>query len=323
VIDADIDIEGETTVPAHKLADLVHGYTGQVSLSLTDTRLAVKSGRSRANLAILPAEDFPSSEDFEPDLTFSVAAPVFHAKLHRVSHAMAKNDVRYYLNGALLHITKDGAIHLVATDGHRLCAEKFEVAPFENGWPEFDEQVNPVPLQAILPNKTVTWLLPRLAGADNVTVSVGTGMAVFNLGGVVLKTKLIDGRFPDFQAVIPRQQENYAEVSPSKFIAALSRAIVLLSDRQKSVALNFGDNGELSISATNDEQEQAVEEISYESNGGFETVEIGFNPAYLMDAMRSVGSVEKAQFHLTGQNDSALLRIEGEEARYVIMPLRL
>lgn len=325
-IPADISVEGETTVPAHKLKQLIAGYGGTVSLESSEdgNKLTIKSGRSRANLSTLPAADFPSTEEFTPDLKFTMTGDVLHALLHRVFHAMAKQDVRYYLNGALLEIRQDGRINQVATDGHRLCADWAEVPAFETGWPEFDDQANPKPLQVILPNESVRWLLPRLAGADSVTVEIGGGMASFDIGGIVLRTKLIDGRFPDYQAVIPRENyKGHADVVPAEFSAALKRAIVLLNERQKSVALDFADDGILRITAKNDENEEAVEELTYIPQDGFGGMEIGFNPAYLMEAVNSIGSAAYMQFHLIDQNSSALLLVDGENARYVVMPLRL
>lgn len=319
----DVDREGGITVSAHKLYDIARAAAGDdIRFELDGGKMRVKSGKGRYVLSTLPAEDFPSSESFTPQTTITLPGAILYSAMNRVSSSMASQDVRYYLNGMLfdfIHASDETRLHLVATDGHRLSTDSVAVsmdAPEDK-------------LQAIIPRGSVEWVMKRLQHAEEVTIELGStggdhmNAVRFRFGEMTFSSKLIDGRFPDWQAVIPREQEKFAAIAPAELLSALQRVSVLSSDRSKSLEMNFSDSGELTIVSRNDEQEEAYETVGFVPHGGFENVTIGFNPAYVQDAVKSGSHVAHLQFHMTDANSSALLMAEGETFKFVVMPVRL
>jgi DNA polymerase-3 subunit beta len=303
--------EGDTTLPALKFFDICRSLPDDIHIQVDvgESRATIKSGRSRFNLSCLPAEDFPSSEDMESTLQLDLSQRVLKNLLNRVSYAMAQQDVRYYLNGLLFDFMAE-RLNVVGTDGHRLAMAR---ADFDLG----DQE----PTQVILPRKTVLELAKILEDRDDaVRVSIGSSQIRFEFPNFSLTSKLIDGRFPDYQAVIPRETEKIAQIDCSPFKQALNRTAVLSSDRSKSVRLSFGNN-RLTINSQNDEQEEAEEELDIEYS--HEEFEIGFNPVYLLDAVNAIGE-GKAEMFFSDPNSSCLMRpADNEDVKYVIMPLRL
>lgn len=304
--------EGETTIPARKLFDLVRALPdgSRVSLSLKGDRVTLQSGRSRFVLSCLPATEFPAIEHL--DLVERVQVPEASLRdlIERTSFAMAQQDVRYYLNGLLLDL--DGTrLRCVATDGHRLALCEADL-----GGTAVQAR-----RQIILPRKGVHELQRLLEGAEReVTLEIGRNHLRVQREDVCFTSKLIDGRFPDYEAVIPIGADQTLRIDRELLRAALQRAAILANEKYRGVKLELSPNL-LRVAAHNPEQEEAEEELEADTKVG--GLAIGFNVGYLLDAL-SVLRAETVQISLRDSNSSALLTEAGSDrCRHVVMPLRL
>lgn len=302
---------GETTVPARKLFDIVRALPdgSLMKFSQSGDRMSIQAGRSRFTLSTLPARDFPSTENLEVIETISLSEGSLRELIERTAFAMAQQDVRFYLNGLLFDLRED-LLRCVATDGHRLALCE---APLEKG-------VN-ARRQIILPRKGVLELQRLLEGGDrDIALEVGRSHLRVKREDVTFTSKLIDGRFPDYEAVIPIGADKEARIEREAFKAALQRAAILSNEKYRGVRIEFTP-GQLKLVAHNPEQEEAVEEV--EANSSVDNIAIGFNVVYLLDALNALRS-EEVSLSLRDANSSALVR-EGnsERCRHVVMPLRI
>ncbi|QIK39020.1 DNA polymerase III subunit beta [Caldichromatium japonicum] len=302
---------GETTIPARKLYEICRslGDGTEIRLKVRDDRCTLTAGRSRFTLATLPAQDFPCMESGVPFLRLSLPEHLLRRLIDKTAFAMAQQDVRHYLNG-LLWDFKDDTLVTVATDGHRLAKYVTLVdAPSET------------PLQAIVPYKTVSELKRQLKSADGlVQIAVGERHIHIATPEFALTSKLIDGRFPDYERVIPVASGEPAVSNLEDLRRALNRVAILSNDKYRGVRLDFA-SGALRITATNPEQEEAEEEVELSYSG--EPVSIGFNVAYLLDALGAIDE-EMVAIQIQDVSSSSLWRGLGAEAEtYVVMPMRL
>jgi len=302
---------GRITAPARKLHDICRGLPEGAMLSLesTDGKLLLKSGRSRFSLATLPAEEFPvfSSDGGETQLT--VTNRELKDLLSRTQFAMAQQDVRYYLNGLMIEI-RPNRLRAVATDGHRLAmAELQRELPAQK-----DAQI-------ILPRKTVLELQRLLDNTENeVKLALTANQIQVELDDVRLTSKLIEGRFPDYERVIPEDSDKILRCERQKVRAALSRAAILSNEKFRGVRLQISDEM-LRIQTQNPEQEEAEEEVEINYNGA--PLEIGFNVSYLLDALDAVEGDEFI-FKLRGPDASGLIHDAAQASgKFVVMPMRL
>jgi len=317
-ITAAMTVEGpgesrKITVGARKLFDILRALPEgtEVTLALQDKRLQVKSGRSRFNLQTLSAEDFPRLSIAEKSATrFSVPQRLLKSLLGLVQYAMAQQDIRYYLNG-LLMVVEEGQLKLVATDGHRLAYASREAGAHET----LERQ------EVILPRKTIIELSKLLADSDDpVLVELSAAQAKFVFGNVVLVSKLVDGKFPDYARVIPQNQTKKLKLDRVALLQALQRAAILTNDKYRGVRWVLGD-GSLKISCNNTEQEEAQEELDVPYKG--ETLDIGFNVSYLVDVLNNLDCTE-VECGLGDANSSALFTVPGRtDFKYVVMPMRI
>jgi len=313
------DGDGAVTVGARKLQEILRSLpeTAEVSLVLDDRRLQVKAGKSRFSLQTLPAEDFPCLAVAEGEVKrFTVAQKAFRSLLAQTQYAMATQDVRYYLNGLLLLV--DGSeLRAVATDGHRLA---YASMPLEEA-PEALRAEGAARQELILPRKTVIELNRLLADSDEaLSIEMLPSQIRFQFGHISLISKLIDGRFPDYERVIPASLKNVVSVSRTLLLQSMVRAAILTNEKFRGVRLMLAE-GSLKIMAANAEQEEALEEIEVEYDG--EALDVGFNVAYLLDVLNN-RSEESIEWGFNDANSSALLTIPGNERfRYVVMPMRI
>ncbi len=301
------------TVGARKLVDILRALPdgSEVTLTLQDKRLQVKSGKSRFNLQTLSAEDFPRLVLAEASATsFSVPQKLLKSLLGLVQYAMAQQDIRYYLNG-LLMVIEEGQLKLVATDGHRLAYASREVGGKKN----LSKQ------EVILPRKTIIELSKLLQDTDDpVAIELSSAQAKFKFGNVVLVSKLVDGKFPDYGRVIPQNHPKKLKLERIALLQALQRAAILTSDKFRGVRWVLGD-GSLKISCSNTEQEEAQEELDVPYKG--ETLDIGFNVGYLVDVLNNL-DVAEVECGLGDANSSALFTLPGrDDFKYVVMPMRI
>jgi DNA polymerase-3 subunit beta len=307
------DGDGAVTVGARKLQDILRSLPdgAEVSLNLDDKRLQVRAGKSRFTLQTLPAEDFPRMALSDGDLkTFTVTQKQFRQLLAQTQFSMAAQDVRYYLNGLLLLI--DGnELRAVATDGHRLA---YASMPLEG-------EAESLRQELILPRKTVLELSRLLADNDDpLLIELASNQIRFKFGHINLVSKLIDGKFPDYERVIPATLKNVVALNRAALLQSMVRAAILTNEKFRGVRLVLSA-GSMKIMAANAEQEEAQEEIEVDYNG--DAIDVGFNVGYLLDVLNNT-SVETVEWGFNDANSSALLSIPGNERfKYVVMPMRI
>jgi len=300
-----------TTVGARKLQDLLRPLPDDASLNLdaAGSKMTVRAGRSRLNLQTLPAADYPRiSLGAEQLQTISLPQRDLRALLRLAEFAMAQQDIRYYLNGMLL-VLDAGTLQAVATDGHRLSWASLAVAG------SFTRQ------EVILPRKTVLELAKLLEEVeDPVTIDILANQARFRFGNVELVSKVVDGKFPDYNRVIPTGHTKEIALKRTELLAALQRAAILSNEKFRGVRLVLGENT-LRIICTNSEQEEAEEELEVPYQG--DALDIGFNITYLLDALANLSS-DEVRFAFGDANSSALVTMPGrEDYKYVVMPMRI
>jgi DNA polymerase-3 subunit beta len=311
VAQADVDTEsgGEITVSGRKLLDICRALPdgSEISVAAGAEKLVVRSGRSRFNLATLPAAEFPVVEDIKASQSISVSQETLGRLIEKTHFSMAQQDVRYYLNGMLLE-TGGGRLRAVATDGHRLALSQAEAEG------SAEEQ------QVIVPRKGVLELQRLMTGEGDVNVELGANHVRIQLDGIRFTSKLIDGRFPEYERVIPKESSNELKADRAALRGALQRTAILSNEKYRGIRLVIRDSGVV-LQAHNPEQEEAEEELEVEYSG--EDIEIGFNVNYLLDAL---GAVEGEQISLSVQdsNSSCLIREPGNnDSTFVVMPMRL
>ncbi|UDF36249.1 UNVERIFIED_ORG: DNA polymerase III subunit beta [Shinella sp. XGS7] len=310
-----------TTVGARKLIDILRSMPSDQTVSLTAnaSKLTLQGGKSRFTLQTLPADDFPlvqEAADFGP--AFSVPQKTLKGLINQVHFAMAVHDIRYYLNG-ILFVAEGKTLTLVATDGHRLALAQAQLET------EIPKQ------EVILPRKTVLELMRLLKDGGKgdkggeeeeqpIEMRFAGNQAKFSFSGMEFVTKLVEGKFPDYNRVIPKNHKFKVTLGRAPLLASLQRAAILTSEKFKAVRLSF-EPGLLSIASSNAEQEEAKEEIEIDYGG--DLIETGFNVTYLMDALSNM-SQDMVSIDLNDSAASALITIPEQSGfKYVVMPMRI
>lgn len=305
------------TVNCRKFHDICRALPkgGDVKLEIDKNgRLIIKSGRSRFSLASLPAKDYPAMSIEENHQSFKVREGDLKVLLSKVQYAMANKDVRYYLNGILLEVTDGSCLTMVATDGHRMslgaigttgvCSDK---------------------IQVILPRKAVLELSKSLAQSDNeIQINIFTNYVSFRLPDMILSTKLVDGKFPDYLGVIPKNNSLLFTFDRVILMSAVSRAIVLANEKYRGIRMTLSGSG-LTLESFNQEAEEAKEEIEASTIEGFSEGELvfGVNANYLQDVLNSLSTNEVTlAFNNSG---GACIVSDGESDKYkaIVMPMKL
>jgi len=301
-----------TTVGARKLIDILRALPAEqvVTLTAAQNKLTLQGGKSRFTLQTLPADDFPlvnEAADFGP--TFSVPQKTLRELVNRVHFAMAVHDIRYYLNG-ILFIAEGKLLTLVATDGHRLAMAQSTL-----------ETEVPSKQEVILPRKTVLELQRLLRDEETpIEMRFAGNQARFVFSGMEFVTKLVEGKFPDYNRVIPKNHKNAVLLGRVPLLGCLQRAAILTSEKFKGVRVNI-EPGLLRIASSNAEQEEAKEELEIDYNG--DSIEIGFNVTYLIDVLANM-SQEMVKLELQDSAASALFSVpEHPGFKYVVMPMRI
>ncbi len=302
--------QGRITVPARKLLDICRLLPDKSELALDcrDERFHVRSGRSRFVLSTLPAENFPEFDTGEVDQRLTMACPVLRRALDKTLFAMAQQDVRYYLNGLLFEI--DGrTIRAVASDGHRLALFEDEVGL------EIERA------QAIIPRKGVLELFRLLTDAEaELRMELASNSVRVMMKEWCFSSKLIEGRFPDYRRVMPAQTSRKVVVDKLQLKAALTRVSVLSTEKYRGVSLDI-EPGVLRLQTQNPDHEEAEEEVPIEFAG--EAFTVGFNAAYLLDAVNNVES-DEVLLSFADSNGSCLVEDGGDQRfRFIVMPMRI
>ncbi|MCE8017255.1 DNA polymerase III subunit beta [Halomonas sp. MCCC 1A17488] len=306
-----VEVPGAVTVPARKLMDICKSLPDQAELqfSLEEGRAVLRSGRSRFTLSTLPVAEFPNIEDSAGDVELSLPRGTLKHLIDATSFAMAQQDVRYYLNGMLLEL-RANLVRTVATDGHRLavCSRPAEI------------QVEPA-RKLIVPRKGVLELVRLLDDSDEpVTLTLSASHVRAHTGDFTFTSKLVDGKFPDYERVVPRGGDKVFIAERAELRQVLSRTSILSNEKYRGVRLHLQE-GNLQVMANNPEQEEAEENVAVEYGG--DSLEIGFNVGYLIDVLNVIGE-DRVQMTLADSNSSALMEEPGGgDALYVVMPMRL
>ena len=319
-IQASVDSAGAATAPAHTLYDIVRKLPdgSQVELDATgdSNAVAIRADRSRFRLGSLPVEDFPAMSGGDLPSRFSLSPNDLRILIDRTRFAISTEETRYYLNGIFFHATsQDGmpVLRAVATDGHRL-------ARIQMALPAGAEEMPDV----IIPRKTVTELRKLIDEAEgDIEVALSASKIRVGLDGIVLTSKLIDGTFPDYQRVIPSNNDKTMEVEAKRLADAADRVATISTEKNRAVklALTRGEPGLLTLSASNAEQGLATEEleVSYDAPD----LEIGFNSRYLLDITQQIDG-DAAQFTMFDAASPTIIRdVADASALYVLMPMRV
>jgi DNA polymerase-3 subunit beta len=300
------------TVSARKLLDISRSLSDveNIALDLNNDQLKVQSGRSRFNLQTLPSRDFPKLQIPEGQgLNFSLPQGLIKQLLSRVQYAMAVQDIRYYLNGMLFSV-QGKRLTVAATDGHRLAVDGTDMEE------EVEQGVD-----VILPRKTVLELGKLLNDSDDpVHIQVNQNQVVFRRSDFELRSKVVDGKFPDWQRVVPVGHDKRFAIQRQRLSQSLNRAAILTNDKYRGVRIALTPES-LRIACSNNEQEEAQEELDIDYQG--DPLDIGFNIQYLQDVLNNIVS-ESVLCSFGDPTSSLLITVPGEENfRYVVMPMRI
>ena len=303
--------DGETTLPARKILDICRALPEEATLSLStnDDKAIIRSGRSRFTLSCLPASDFPNIEPIASPYEFSISQSALKDLIELTQFSMAQQDVRYYLNGLMLEISND-SLKAVATDGHRLAISEVPT----------DIEISES-RQIIIPRKGVIELARLLEDTEaQIRIQVGDNHIKVDFPDISFTSKLIDGKFPDYQQVIPSSPTKVLTCERSALYQAFARASVLSNEKYRGMRIQLSNNL-LKATVHNPEQEEAEEEIEVQYTG--DEFEIGFNVSYFIDALAAIKTNE-VQVHFIDANHSCLVNgVNDQTSKYVIMPMRL
>ncbi|CNI52445.1 DNA polymerase III subunit beta [Yersinia frederiksenii] len=302
--------QGATTVPARKFFDIWRGLPerAEITVALDGDRLLVRSGRSRFSLSTLPAADFPNLDDWQSEVEFTLPQATLKRLIESTQFSMAHQDVRYYLNGMLFE-TEGEELRTVATDGHRLAVCSMPVG-----------QTLPSH-SVIVPRKGVMELVRLLDGGDTpLKLQIGSNNIRAHVGDFIFTSKLVDGRFPDYRRVLPKNPDKTLQASCDLLKQAFSRAAILSNEKFRGVRLYVSQN-QLKITANNPEQEEAEEILDVSYDGA--EMEIGFNVSYVLDVLNAL-KCEDVNLLLTDSVSSVQIEDGASQAAaYVVMPMRL
>lgn len=310
-----VDQEGSITAPAHLLYDIVRKLPDGTQISIEkveDTRIDVRSGRSQFTLQALSADDFPNLQSGEMSHEFSLSVADLKRMIEKTRFAISTEETRYYLNGIYFHTTEEGDNKLcaVATDGHRLAKVELAMPAGASGMPGI-----------ILPRKTVGELHKLLEGDDeNVAISLSDSKIEFRIGETVVTSKLIDGNYPDYNRVIPDNNQNSMTVETRPLTKAVDRVSTVANDRGRAIKLSLAKDV-LTLEVNNPDSGHAEEELLVEY--GSVNLEIGFNAKYMLDVLNQLEG-ENVEFLFAESVDPVLVKDLGDEGTiYVLMPMRV
>ena len=302
---------GDITLPARKLLDICRTLPAeaQLDISVKNDRALIRSGKSRFTLSTLPASEFPVIDKIKSARKFAVKENALHNLIERTSFAMAQQDVRYYLNGLMLE-PANGTLRAVATDGHRLAMCELTADVGEG----IDQQV-------IVPRKGVQELHRLLEQKEaDIQLEIGSNHIRITTDELRFTSKLIDGRFPDYQRVMPKNADKRLQINRDLLRQALTRTSILSNEKYRGIRLELSENN-IKIQAHNPEQEEAVEEI--DANYDNESMVIGFNVTYLLDVLNAIDTDDVELFLCDGNSSVLINKPGGTDCRYVVMPMRL
>lgn len=300
-----------TTISAKKLLDICRSLpdSSDINMTTSDSRITLKAGKSRFNLQTLPAADYPVMTKTHSESTLvTIAQRQLKELLKQVEFAMAQQDIRYYLNGLLFEVIAN-RLNIVGTDGHRLSFTSTELKQ------NYEKQ------EVILPRKTVIELIKLLDDSEeDVEIEIAKNQVNFSFSDIKLISKVIDGKFPDYNRVIPTGHQNTFLIDRLNVLLAMQRASILSNEKYRGIRMVLSNNN-LKLISTNSDQEEAEEELEITYNG--DDLDIGFNVTYLIDVLNNTNS-DQVIFSFADANSSCLITIPNNvDYKYVVMPMRI
>jgi len=305
-------VEGKVTVSARKLFDICRSLQDEslISISIDENKMILTSGKSKFTLQTLPAKEYPRLDTVENDFSFSIKQKEMNNLLTSTAYAMAQQDVRYFLNGLLIE-TGEGKLRVVSTDGHRLAKNEISLA-----------SANGEIKQSIVPRKAIQEILKFLSPESEEEIKVG-----INNSHISIKTenyqfisKLIDGRYPEYQKVIPNNLDKTVILDKKIFSEILTRTAILSNEKFRGISVIFSDKT-LIVNSRNPDHEEANDQMAIDYEG--EKIEIGFNVNYLLDAVKD-SSGETIVFEFKDSSSSGIIREnKTSEKIALIMPMRI
>lgn len=310
-VKTEIESNFSITIAARKLLDITRSLPegSKINIQVDESKVLLKAGKSKFNLQTLPTKDYPLMVNEEENVKeFTVSQDQLKSTLKQVDFSMAQQDIRYYLNGLLFEV--DGnKFNIVGTDGHRLSFTSIKLH-------ETKEKT-----QIIVPRKTILELIKLLdESKEKVNIKLSKNQATFTFNNISLITKVIDGKFPDYNRVIPLGHENHFEIERTQLLSSMQRASILSNEKYRGIRMVIEEK-QLKLISNNSEQEQAEEEIEIKYTGP--DIDIGFNVTYLIDVLTNIQS-DKLRFAFKDSSSSCLITIpNNEDYKYVVMPMRI
>jgi len=299
-----------TTLPGRKLLDICRSLPGEavISIEISENKAVIKSGKSRFSLTTLPANEFPLIPSINSDQQININQQDLMYLIENTQFSMAQQDVRYYLNGLLMEI--DGnQLRAVATDGHRLayCQKELSSDASENK-------------SVIIPRKGVLELQRLLGGDTEITIELGVNHIRVSFASICFTSKLIDGRFPEYERVIPSDTSNHLLANKDDLKTSLQRTAILSNEKYRGIRLVINQD-QLTLQAHNPEQEEAEESLEIEYAGI--DIEVGFNVNYLIDALNVIDADQVSLSMVDGNSSCLITDPNNDQAKFVVMPMRL
>lgn len=303
--------EISTTISAKKFLDICRSLpdNAEINLATNESRVTLKAGKSRFNLQTLPAADYPVMSKTQGQSTMvTIGQREFKVLLKQVEFAMAQQDIRYYLNGLLFEVSAN-RLNIVGTDGHRLSFTSTELKQ------NYEKQ------EVILPRKTVIELIKLLDDSDeDVQIEISSAQVNFSFSNIKLISKVIDGKFPDYNRVIPNGHQNIFSTDRLGVLLAMQRASILSNEKYRGIRMVISNNN-LKLISTNSDQEEAEEELEIIYSGA--ALDVGFNVTYLIDVLNNTSS-DQVTFSFADANSSCLITVPNNtNYKYVVMPMRI
>jgi DNA polymerase-3 subunit beta len=310
-IDTKIEIDFEITISARKLFDITRALpeNSELDFQINESRVNVKAGKSKFNLQTLPSKDYPLlKRNNSESVSVKLSQNKLKGLLKQVDFAMAQQDIRYYLNGLLFEI-QGQKLNIVGTDGHRL---SFTSTKLNDSYEK---------KEVIIPRKTIMELIKLLEDSDEIVeLEILNQQVTFKFGDIFIITKVIDGKFPDYNRVIPVGYENGFLIDRQMLLNAMQRASILSNEKYRGIRLVLSENN-MQLITTNSEQEEAQEDIEILYNK--EAIDIGFNVTYLIDVLNNI-QFDQLSFTFKDSNSSCLVTIpNNDDYKYVVMPMRI
>lgn len=310
-INTKIETDFEITISARKLFDITRALpeNSELDFQINESRVNVKAGKSKFNLQTLPSKDYPLlKKNDSKSVSVKLSQNKLKGLLKQVDFAMAQQDIRYYLNGLLFEI-QGQKLNIVGTDGHRL---SFTSTKLDDSYEK---------KEVIIPRKTIVELIKLLDDSDEIVeLEILNQQVTFKFGDIFIITKVIDGKFPDYNRVIPVGHVNGFLIDRQMLLNAMQRASILSNEKYRGIRLVLSENN-MKLITTNSEQEEAQEDIEISYNK--EAIDIGFNVTYLIDVLNNI-QFDQLSFTFKDSNSSCLVTIpNNDDYKYVVMPMRI